>query len=123
MKIKVLIDMNLSPDWVPLFRKIGGWEAVHWSSVGDPKATDRAIMDWADTNGHVVLTHDLDFGALLAFTRKGRPSVVLVRGQDILPDRMGERVIAAMGQYKADLESGALIVVEANKNRVRILPI
>ncbi len=30
MTIKILVDMNLSPDWVPaLVRE--GWEAVHWS--------------------------------------------------------------------------------------------
>jgi predicted nuclease of predicted toxin-antitoxin system len=33
MTIKILVDMNLSPEWVPaLVRE--GWEAVHWSAVG-----------------------------------------------------------------------------------------
>jgi predicted nuclease of predicted toxin-antitoxin system len=33
--MKFLIDMNLSPLWVP-FLANQGFEAVHWSTVGQP---------------------------------------------------------------------------------------
>jgi len=122
MNIKILIDMNLSPDWVPLLKN-AGWSTTHWSTVGDPKATDRSIMDWAEANGYVVFTHDLDFGTLLALTHKTGPSVLQVRGEDVLPDHMGNLVIAAIRQHETELESGALVVVEERKNRVRVLPI
>ncbi len=65
--MKVLVDMNLSPQWVPVLER-HGWQAVHWSSVGDPRASDSAILGWAKANGYVVFTHDLDFGAILAST-------------------------------------------------------
>ena len=61
--MKILIDMNLSPDWVKVL-KDAGWEIVHWSTV-DMRATDDVIMSWARENGHIVFTHDLDFGVLL----------------------------------------------------------
>ena len=64
MSVNVLIDMNLSPDWVPVLQR-HGWPAVHWSTVGDPRASDRTIMDWAVANGSIVFTHDLDFGTML----------------------------------------------------------
>ena len=32
--MKILIDMNLSPEWVAVFEN-HGWSAVHWSTVGD----------------------------------------------------------------------------------------
>ncbi|HEX7505517.1 MAG TPA: DUF5615 family PIN-like protein, partial [Polyangia bacterium] len=35
-------------------------ESVHWSEVGDPRASDLAIMTWAYDNGFVIFTHDLD---------------------------------------------------------------
>lgn len=35
--MRILIDMNLSPDWVPVLIE-GGFEAVHWSQVGEPNA-------------------------------------------------------------------------------------
>jgi predicted nuclease of predicted toxin-antitoxin system len=80
-------------------------------------------MDWALANSYVVFTHDLDFGTMLASTRAKGPSVVQLRDEDVLPDRLQQIVIAALNQHDADLAAGALVVVDASKCRVRILPI
>lgn len=122
MSIKILVDMNLSPDWVPLLTS-AGWTTIHWSTVGDPRATDRTIMDWAVANAHIVFTHDLDFGTALALTHDTGPSVLQIRGRDVMPDHMGSLVLAALRQHEADLASGALVVVDESRSRVRILPI
>ena len=122
MSVKILIDMNLSPDWTAVLQR-HGWEAVHWSTVGDPRATDRTIMDWALANSHVVFTHDLDFGTMLALTRATGPSILQVRGDDVLPDHMETIVVAALRQHESELETGALVVVDERKSRVRSLPI
>jgi predicted nuclease of predicted toxin-antitoxin system len=45
---------------------------------------DKFRMKWANDNGYVVFTHDLDFGALLATTHAQGPSVIQIRTQDIL---------------------------------------
>ena len=122
MKPKLLIDMNLSPQWVPVLQN-HGWEAVHWSDVGDPRASDRAIMDWSMAHQYVVFTHDLDFGTMLALTHDVGPSVIQVRAENILPDYLGDSVVAALNQHEADLSSGALVVVDESRSRVRVLPI
>ncbi len=122
MSLKILIDMNLSPDWVAELAKFG-WESVHWSTVGDPRAIDHAIMEWARSNGFAVFTHDLDFGTMLALTHAVGPSVIQIRGQNVLPDHMSSIVIAALDQHADDLEAGALVVVDESKLRVRVLPI
>ena len=121
MSVRLLIDMNLSPDWVP-YLSGHGWEAVHWSTVGDPRAADQEIMTWAGTNQYVVFTHDLDFGTLLALTRAVGPSVIQIRGQDILPTHMGPVVVAALRRHETELASGALVVVDERRARVRVLP-
>ncbi len=54
--MKLLIDMNLSPQWVGLFAT-AGLEAEHWSAIGAANAPDAEIMSYADANGYVVLTH------------------------------------------------------------------
>jgi predicted nuclease of predicted toxin-antitoxin system len=71
--MKLLVDMNLSPRWIVALRG-AGVEAEHWSEVGDPRAPDEKIMACAAAGGWVVLTHDLDFGAILAATRGDKPS-------------------------------------------------
>lgn len=122
MTIKILVDMNLSPEWVWVLEH-SGWSAVHWSTVGDARASDHTILNWALEHGYVVFTHDLDFGTILALTHKTGPSVLQVRAQDVLPDHLADLVTAALRQHESDLVHGALLVVDEAKRRVRILPI
>lgn len=121
MNLKFLIDMNLSPDWVERFAQ-EGWDAVHWSTVGDPRALDSVIMDFAQSNGFVVFTHDLDFSAILATANVGGPSVLQVRTQDVTPQHLGSLVVTTIREHAGALESGALITVDEAGARVRILP-
>lgn len=120
--IRLVVDVNLSPLWVDVFVR-QGWPTVHWSTVGDPRAKDRTIMAWASENGHVVFTHDLDFGTLLALTRASGPSVVQVRSHDVLPHRIGSMVISVIRTYRSQLQEGAVVTVDESRGKVRILPI
>src|ERR1035437_4549644 len=106
--MKFLIDMNLSPRWVEVFMA-AGLNATHWSAIGDPRATDRSIMEWAWRNGYVVFTHDLDFGAILAATQASGPSVIQFRAENVLPQDAGDAVIATIRRFQDELEQGALI--------------
>jgi predicted nuclease of predicted toxin-antitoxin system len=121
MMLRLLIDMNLSPDWVPYLAQYG-WQAIHWSTVGDPRAPDPLIMEWARSHHHVVFTHDLDFGTTLALTHATGPSVLQIRFQNVLPDVMGKIIVPLLTQYEPELEAGALVVADPTKSRVRILP-
>ena len=120
--MKILIDMNLSPQWVTTFAE-AGFEAVHWADVGNPAAPDKELFDWAKENGFMVFTHDLDFGAILAATQAEGPSVIQVRTQNNLPEVLGEKVIELIQVYGSSLEKGALITLDEARARVRILPI
>lgn len=120
--MKILLDMNLSPDWVPLLKK-QGWETVHWSEIGKTNAPDHIIMKWALKHDYIVFTHDLDFGSILAINNAKGPSVIQIRTQDITPQHSENTVIRAIQQYTSELESGSLIVIEEDKLRVRILPL
>lgn len=120
--MRLLIDMNLSPDWVQVFTQ-QGWEALHWSDVGDPRAPDDEIMTWARAHDCAVFTHDLDFGIMLAYSRDDGPSVIQVRVQDVMPWNLGERVVQILRQFEDALEAGALVTVDESKARVRVLPI
>lgn len=120
--MRLLLDMNLSPRWLPLLRE-HGYEATHWSEVGDGGAPDHEIMQWAREHGCVIFTHDLDFGLLLAHTRVGGPSVIQARSKDVTPGRLGAVVLRALQVHGMALRAGALLTVSASKTRVRILPI
>ena len=120
--MKILIDMNLSPEWVTVLTN-HGITAVHWSTVGDPRAADALIMDWARENGYVVFTHDLDFGAALALTQAEGPTVIQVRTQEVTPEHLEPQVINVLENNTSLLEAGCLIVLDEARSRVRILPL
>jgi predicted nuclease of predicted toxin-antitoxin system len=120
--MKLLVDMNLSPRWVGLLTD-AGVEAAHWSSVGPVDAPDLEIMAFAKANGHVVLTHDLDFGAILAATQGDKPSVVQIRSEDVSPEAIGGPVVDALRQMATELDAGALLTVQPNRTRLRVLPL
>ena len=122
MSIGLLVDMNLSPRWVSYLLG-NGYHAVHWSTVGNPRATDRELMNWAVENALVVLTHDLDFGDILAVTGAAGPSVIQVRTQDVSPDSAGPIVVAALRDFGLLLASGALVIVNPRRQRARVLPL
>lgn len=120
--MRIVVDMNLTPQWVAIFAQ-HGWDAIHWSQIGAPNAPDHLIMQWARDNGHLVFTHDLDFGTMLAATQASGPSVIQVRTQDVTPQHLEPIIVAALRQYEETLAAGALIVVDEAKLRVRILPL
>ena len=120
--MRLLVDMNLSPRWVDLLAA-AGIEAAHWSSLGAANAPDPLIMAYARAHDFVVLTHDLDFGTALALTGASRPSVFQIRGRRVLPEQVGALVLTVLERYRSELELGALVVVDEQKTRVRILPL
>jgi len=120
--VKLLVDMNLSPRWTR-FLSDAGIEAAHWSDLGAGNAPDVEIMAFAKVHGYVVFTHDLDFSAILAATHGEKPSVVQVRSEDVSPEAIGYAVVAAVRQTAEDLDNGALLTVEPDRMRVRLLPL
>ncbi len=93
--MKLLVDMNLPPQWVEQL-KVAGMQAVHWSTLGRVDAPDTEIMAYAAAHDYDVLTHDLDFSAVLAATQGTKPSVVQIRSDNLSPAAIGEPLIAAL---------------------------
>jgi predicted nuclease of predicted toxin-antitoxin system len=120
--MKILLDMNLSPAWIPLL-EAEGYEAKHWSNIGSLSAPDTEIMRWARNNGYVVLTHDLDYGSILFSTQAVSPSVIQLRSEDVRPHSVGKIVLHALRNTEKEIEQGALLTIDPRKNRVRLLPL
>ena len=120
--MKLLVDVNLTPMWIPALEE-KGFEAIHWSEVGDLDASDSQILDYAKRNDFVVFTHDLDFGDILAVTGANSPSVIQIRTENTTPEFLLDTLVNTLNQFKSRLHKGALITVDFAKVRARILPI
>lgn len=112
--MKLLVDMNLSPRWVG-FLADAQIVSVHWSTIGPGNTPDSEIMAYAKAHSYIVLTHDLDFSAILAATRGEKPSVVQIRSEDVSLETIGLQVLSALRQMETELEEGALLTVDPNR--------
>jgi predicted nuclease of predicted toxin-antitoxin system len=120
--MKLLVDMNLSPAWVAFLAE-AGHEALHWSGIGLGTETDVELLAWASDRGYVILTADLDFGAILAASGGTSPSVVQIRSDILTVQAVGAVVTRALVQARQELVNGALVSVDAKRARLRLLPL
>jgi predicted nuclease of predicted toxin-antitoxin system len=120
--MRFIIDMNLSAAWVGYLRA-AGHDAIHWSIVGRADAPDKDIARDAVEKDCIVITSDLDFGAILAASGEQRPSVVQLRSGILRPNQVGQIVLSALRAAQKDLEAGALLTIEAARSRMHVLPL
>jgi predicted nuclease of predicted toxin-antitoxin system len=121
--VRLLIDMNLTPRWVPALAA-AGHEATHWSVVGTANAPDWAICEYARERGFVLMTNDLDFPRILAHTLDNKPSIILLRGEPLVPELRGQGVIRAITECSAELDAGAILTLDwLDRPRARLLPL
>ena len=120
--MNLLLDMNLSPVLARLLSS-HGHDVVHWSEVGDYRATDVTILAWASEQGRVLVTHDLDFGAVLADTEAVGPSVIQIRVQDLLAPETAETIASAIDVASPAIQRGAIVTIHEDRSRIRILPL
>jgi len=120
--MRLLLDMNLSPRWVEVLSG-RGHECYHWSQIGAGDDPDDALLEWARTHDAVLITADLDFGLLLARSGTSKPSLVQIRGKGTLPGDIAAALADALDACAAYLAQGALVTVESERHRVRVLPI
>jgi predicted nuclease of predicted toxin-antitoxin system len=120
--MNIIVDMNLSPRRAVRLTDLGH-SAAHWSTVGDPRAADVAILAWARARSHVLLSHDLDFPALLATTGQQGPSVVLLRRIRPEPGVLVAAVAQAITGHEPELVRGAILTIDPVGSRVRLLPL
>jgi predicted nuclease of predicted toxin-antitoxin system len=120
--MKLLLDACMPLDWLDFLNE-HKQECVAWLRIGAPNAPDTDIMQYANENNFVVLTHDLDFGTLLAISNAAQPSVIQFRAPDIRPAALGPLLLQALTAHENIIREGALITVEAGRVRSRILPL
>lgn len=86
------------------------------------RSTDAEVIERARQESRVVITFDLDFGDILALRVLDKPSVIIFRLADERADSVNQRLATVVAERLEELESGALILVEDTRYRVRKLP-
>jgi predicted nuclease of predicted toxin-antitoxin system len=101
----------------------GGHDVVHLSSAGLQRLSDSLIVQKSLVENRIILTHDLDFGRIVALSQKQLPSVITFRLSDMRPDKVNLNLLHVIRSYPKELDKGALITVTDRRIRVRQMPI
>jgi predicted nuclease of predicted toxin-antitoxin system len=94
----------------------------HAGDIGLSYAEDWEIIEEARRQGEIILTHDLDYGRLLAFTRQSSPSIIIFRIRRSQPDQTFQKLIDILPQVEEYLRIGLIVIVEDQIIRIRKLP-
>ncbi len=121
--MRFLVDNALSFHVAELLR-IAGHDAVHVRHYDLSAAPDSTILERADAEDRIILSADTDFGTLLAQMQSNKPSFVLLRWPELRHAQDQVRVLLAnLPNFEAELEAGAVVVIEQTRIRIRTLPI
>lgn len=120
--IRFVLDMGIARSSGE-FLGSAGHDAVHLRDLGLERLSDEGIVAKAQAERRVIVTHDLDFGRIVALSGQSVPSVVTLRLSDMTPSRVNSALEAALREAGPALEGGALVTITDRGTRIRKLPI
>ncbi len=120
--MRFLLDMGISPETRSFLERLGH-DVAHVIDAGMSKGSDFQIMAKALNEGRIILTHDLDFGRILAFSGERLPSVVTFRLTNMRPDNVNNYCKTIIDRFSDVLDRGAILSVGDKKIRSHPLPI
>ena len=120
--MRILADQHVSPRTVEFLRRLGH-DAVRVSERLPRNASDAAILSFADTEGRVVLSQDLDFTGLIATSGQTGPSLIVLRLGSPSVEHVNEVLRSVLPGIEAAVEAGAIVSVDDDRVRIRRLPI
>jgi predicted nuclease of predicted toxin-antitoxin system len=103
--------------------KVQGHDATHLRDEGLHRMPNGEVFKKAIEEERIVLTFDLDFGEIAAFTEGQKASVILFRLKNTRTPHVIERLSVIIERSEEALKKGAVIVVEETRHRVRYLPV
>lgn len=121
--MRFLIDANLSPALAVGLRQ-AGHDAAHVRDYDLQSASDEVVLARAREEDRVLVSADTDFATELARTGERAPSVIVFRrpsGRRASQQLM--MLLAMLADLEEPLAAGAVAVIEADRVRVRTLPI
>jgi len=120
--IRSLLDMGLAQSTSKFLRSLG-YDAIHLRDEGLQRLPDEQIVIKAQVEGRTIITHDLDFGRIVALSGDTVPSIVTLRLTDMTPALVNEALRAVLDDAAQSLEGGALVTVTDGGIRIRTLPV
>jgi predicted nuclease of predicted toxin-antitoxin system len=118
--MRLLADANVESKLVEWLR-LGGHDVV-WAADLAPATSDEELLDRANAEERVILTHDRDFGELVFRSALSSHGIILMRFR---ASRQAQR-LALLQRHWGTVEqraNGRFLVLTDHRIRVRALPL
>jgi len=101
-----------------------GHDAIHLSNEGLHTLGDHLIVEKAINEDRIILTADMDFGQILAFTKSNLVSIIQFRLYDLSPGNIISKLNIVFDKFSDDMDTDSVIVtIQENKMRIKKLPL
>jgi len=116
--VRFLADENVERAVVEFLRS-KGYE-VFYVAETSPSISDTVVLEYAKTNGMIVITNDKDFGEMLYLNKKISAGILLIRSKIETAQAKVELVKVAL-ERAGDKIRGHFVVVSERGIRIRPL--
>jgi predicted nuclease of predicted toxin-antitoxin system len=120
--MRFLADAGVAPRVVTWLRE-QGHDARHLFEEGLHRLPDGEIFQKAAREQSILLTFDLDFGEIVAFSGSVEAKVILFRLNNTRTDFVLSRLAPVLRESGHLLSTGVIVIVEDSRHRIRQLPI
>ena len=120
--MKFLADMGVAMRIVEDLRA-KGHDVVHLREERLHKLPDHDIFKKAIRENRIIITFDLDFGEIIAFSDRTIISAIICRLRNTRTPFVIERLNQVLAATANTLEKGCVVTIEDARYRVRKLPL
>ena len=119
--MRFLADMGVSMRVVEWLRD-NGHDAIHLREERLERLPNGEIFVKAAREKRIVLTFDLDFGEIVAFSHDARVPVIVFRLRNMRAAHVIERLASVLAASGNLLDTASVMAVEESRHRIRRFP-
>ncbi|MCX8119125.1 MAG: DUF5615 family PIN-like protein [Desulfobacterota bacterium] len=119
--MRFLADMGLDIRVVEWLRN-HGHDAKHLREEGLHRLPNGEIFEKAVAEKRIIITFDLDFGEIVALSKRRRKGVNLFRLHNTRTSNLLLKLSSVLKDAAKALDEGAIVIVEEFRHRVRYFP-
>ncbi len=121
--MRFLIDKALSPRTVAYLQE-NGYDALRVNTlIPGSFVDDETIFKYAIEHEYFIITADLDFGAILAYTKNQKPSTIILRLEDQRVANVNRLLLRVLPKLTQSLKKGSIIIIQDTRIRIKPLPL
>ena len=117
-----LVNLCIPPKLILKLQEFG-YNGIRVDKLGMSKSSDYEIFEYAKQHDMVIITADMDFTRILAYTKSGKPSTIVFHLKNPSYEKMVKYLKEALIKFEENLQKGAIILIKEGKIRIRNLPV